>query len=85
MANKTPTGIYNPENPDTDGDSSTALEPAERSQTAKEIADLQDKILKLANSRERLPQPLFWSLFNSRIRDIKKNKELDRLLSDVLG
>lgn len=85
MANKIPTGIYNPGNPDTDGDSSTALEPAERSQTAKEIADLQDKILKLANSRERLPQPLFWSLFNSRIRDIKKNKELDRLLSDVLG
>jgi len=57
----------------------------ERSATAKEIADLQDKILKFARNRERLPQPLFWSLFNSRIRDIKKNKELERLLNDVLG
>lgn len=57
----------------------------ERSQTALEIADLQERILKLANSRERLPQPLFWSLFNSRIKDIKKNKELARLLNDVLG
>jgi|GEM_PF-2448990 len=57
----------------------------ERSATAKEIADLQEKILKFARNRERLPQPLFWSLFNSRIRDIKKNKELERLLNDVLG
>ncbi len=58
---------------------------AERSQTAKEIADLQERILRLARDRERLPQPLFWSLFNSRIQEIKKDKELKRLLSDVLG
>ena len=57
----------------------------EKSQTAKEIADLQERILRLANNRERLPQPLFWSLFNSRISEIKKNKELARLLNDVLG
>jgi len=57
----------------------------ERSQTAKEIADLRDRILRLARDRERLPQPLFWSLFNSRIQEIKKEKELKRLLSDVLG
>jgi hypothetical protein len=57
----------------------------ERSQTAKEIADLQERILRLARDRERLPQPLFWSLFNSRIQEIKKEKELKRLLSDVLG
>jgi hypothetical protein len=59
--------------------------PHQRSATAKEIADLQDRILKLAHNRERLPQPLFWSLFNSRIHEIKKNKELERLLNDVLG
>jgi len=58
---------------------------SDKSQTAKEIADLQERILRLANSRERLPQPLFWSLFNSRIKEIKKNKELERLLNDVLG
>jgi hypothetical protein len=60
-------------------------ERAERSHTAKEIADLQDRILRLASNRERLPQPLFWSLFHSRISEIKKNKELARLLNDVLG
>jgi hypothetical protein len=57
----------------------------ERSQTAKEIADLQERILRLARDRERLPQPLFWSLFNSRIQEIRRDKELKRLLSDVLG
>lgn len=59
--------------------------PAEKSHTAKEIEDLQDRIVRLASNRERLPQPLFWSLFTSRINEIKKNKELARLLNDVLG
>ena len=67
------------------GDVGLESAPHERSATAKEIADLQDKILKFARNRERLPQPLFWSLFNSRIREIKKNKELERLLNDMLG
>lgn len=58
---------------------------AEKTQTAKEIANLHERILRLAHERERLPQPLFWSLFNSRINDIKKQKELSRLLDDVLG
>jgi len=57
----------------------------EKTQTAKEIAALHEKLMRLARDRERLPQPLFWSLFNSRIQEIKKNKELQRLLSDVLG
>lgn len=57
----------------------------EKSAIAKEIETLQETILRLARDRERLPQPLFWSLFNSRITDIKRNKELSRLLKDVLG
>ncbi len=57
----------------------------EKSATAREISDLQERILKLARNRERLPQPLFWSLFHSRLSEIKKNKELARLLNDVLG
>jgi hypothetical protein len=57
----------------------------EKSATAQEIEDLHSTVLKFARARERLPQPLFWSLFNSRIRDIKRNKELSRLLKDVLG
>lgn len=61
------------------------LQQTERSQTATEIADLRERVLRVARDRERLPQPLFWSLFNSRIQEIKKEKELKRLLSDVLG
>lgn len=57
----------------------------EKSSIAQEIEDLQHTILRLARDRERLPQPLFWSLFNSRLRDIKKNKELDRVLRETLG
>lgn len=57
----------------------------ERTQTANEIAALHEKLMRLARERERLPQPLFWSLFNSRIQEIKKNKELQRMLSEVLG
>jgi hypothetical protein len=57
----------------------------EKSSIAQEIENLQHTILRLARDRERLPQPLFWSLFNSRLRDIKKNKELDRVLRETLG
>ncbi len=60
-------------------------EPAERSSVAREIDDLQKTILRLARDRERLPQPLFWSLFNSRLRDIKKSKSINRLLKETLG
>lgn len=58
---------------------------AERSRVADEIEDLRATILRLAKDRERLPQPLFWSLFNSRLKDIKRSKELSRLLNDVLN
>ena len=58
---------------------------SEKSVVAREVDDLQRTILRLARDRERLPQPLFWSLFNSRLRDIKKQKELRRLLKETLG
>ena len=57
----------------------------ERSAIAKEIESLQSTILRFANERERLPQPLFWSLFNSRIKEIKERKEVDRLCKEALG
>lgn len=58
---------------------------AEKSSIAKEIEGLQTTILRLARDRERLPQPLFWSLFNSRIREIKQNKEVRRVLQEAFG
>jgi TATA-binding protein-associated factor Taf7 len=58
---------------------------SEKSTVAREIENLQSTVLRYARERERLPQPLFWSLFNSRLRDIKKTKELERLLRETLG
>lgn len=54
-------------------------EPCERSAIANELSALQETVLRLARERERLPQPLFWSLFNSRLKDIKRHKEEQRL------
>lgn len=58
---------------------------AERTAVAKELENLKDTILRLARDRERLPQPLFWSLFNSRLKEIKKSKEVSRILREALG
>ena len=69
-----------------DDDDDTDVSPvAERSAIAREVEDLQKTVLRLARDRERLPQPLFWSLFNSRLKDIKKHKDLARLLKETLG
>jgi len=57
----------------------------EKSAVAREVESLRETVLRFARERERLPQPLFWSLFNSRIKEIKKNKESDRLIREALG
>lgn len=69
----------------TDRDDEGPIESPERSATARDIEDLKETVLRLARDRERLPQPLFWSLFNSRLKDIKKHKELERALRASLG
>jgi hypothetical protein len=68
-----------------ENDSTLQADGSEKSQIAREIEDLQSTVMRFARERERLPQPLFWSLFNARLRDIKKNKELERLLRETLG
>ena len=68
-----------------DTEEDVLTETPERSAIAENISDLKDTILRLARDRERLPQPLFWSLFNSRLKDIKKTKEQERLLRESLG
>jgi len=37
------------------------------------------------NKRTRLPQPLYWSLFNSEIARIKARKNKKRLLESIFG
>jgi TATA-binding protein-associated factor Taf7 len=53
----------------------------ERSALAEDLANLKNTITRLVENRERLPQPMFWSLFNARINDIKKQKELERVVN----
>lgn len=57
----------------------------EKTAVAKDLEKLKKTVLRLATERERLPQPLFWSLFNSRLKDIKKSKEVSRILREALG
>jgi TATA-binding protein-associated factor Taf7 len=68
----------------TEGDSETQPPQDERSAIAQEIRELHTTITRLANERERLPQPLFWSLFHNRLNKIRKTKELTRTLAQVL-
>jgi hypothetical protein len=56
-----------------------------RSPLAHRVERLRDATVKAAERRERLPQPLFWSLFRSEINDIKRRKARARALSAALG
>ena len=67
----------------TDDDDDT--QPKERSAVAANIESLQATVKRLSEERDVLPQPLFWSLFHSRLASIKKQKEISRVVSEVLG
>jgi len=66
-------------------DASDENEPRERSAVAENIESLQATVRRLAEEREVLPQPLFWSLFHSRLSAIKKQKEISRVVAEALG
>jgi len=55
------------------------------SELAKEISRLKESVIRAAESRDRLPQPLFWSLFSERVKEIRSAKQLKRAIDDVLG
>jgi hypothetical protein len=70
---------------DQNADDDVDREPKERSAVAANIESLQATVKRLAEERDVLPQPLFWSLFHSRLASIKKQKELSRVVSEALG
>ena len=51
---------------------------------AEEIRRLQAATLASIEKRERLPQPLFWSLFHSELEKVRRAKKQERLLQEVL-
>lgn len=67
-----------------DDDSDTCI-IKERSALAANIDSLQATVKRLTEERDVLPQPLFWSLFHSRLSAIKKQKEISRVVSEALG
>lgn len=60
------------------------IEARERSPLAQEIERLKKASFRAATDKERLPQPLFWSLFGHAIRDLRKKKREIREISDLL-
>lgn len=54
------------------------------SEMALELKDIQRATVDAASRRERLPQPLFWSLFHSRIKELKDKKRKQRILEEFL-
>ena len=66
------------------GMSEDDLKPKEMSGVAKEIQRLKTATIRAAQNRERLPQPLFWSLFHSSLKEVREAKEQERLISDLL-
>jgi hypothetical protein len=67
-----------------DDDDDNTPSQVERSAVAVDIEKLQKTVLRLANEREVLPQPLFWSLFHTRLENIRKQKHIERTLKECL-
>ncbi len=54
-----------------------------QTEIARDLASLKNSVMDAARKRERLPQPLFWSLFHVQIHDIKRRKLRRRLLEQI--
>ena len=52
---------------------------------AKRLERLKKSTVGASETRERLPQPLFWSLFHAELKELKREKALARALDEVFG
>lgn len=66
---------------DSEDSAPTSMAP---SAVASEIAELRDSVRLSQEKRSPLPQPLFWSLFAHKITAIRKKKELESSLRELL-
>lgn len=64
----------------TDGGSVLAESQFQPSELSLKVAKFKSTILDTVRSREVLPQPLFWSLFNAQLLELRKQKAEARLL-----
>ena len=63
----------------------SAEEAPRRSAISAAVERLKSASFKAAAERERVPQPMFWSLFTSELEAIKAKKREARLLSSIFG
>ena len=63
------------------GTGEVSVEEPQDSKVKRELASLKKASIRAFRTRERLPQPLFWSLFNLKISQLKKLKGVRRLVS----
>jgi len=56
-----------------------------RSALAEELQAFKQSIFETVEKRDRLPQPMFWAVFGSRLEEVKKAKALKRALDEKLG
>lgn len=66
-------------------DTNESIEPRERSVIAEEIARLKEATFRAVAERERLPQPLFWSVFGEQLKSIKRLKAQTRAIEAVIN
>ena len=52
---------------------------------ALELEQVRDATLRAAAKRDHLPQPLFWSLFHARIRELKQEKSTERAIKQAFA
>lgn len=52
---------------------------------ALELEQVRQATLQAAAKRNVLPQPLFWSLFHSRIKELKKEKSSERAIKQAIA
>ena len=69
---------------DATNEESIAVEPEGPSKIARRLDDLKNATLRAIGARERLPQPLFWSLFSSQVEDIRAARRAQRQLRKIL-
>lgn len=66
-------------------DTEPKLQGKEASPIAKDLKRVRDAALDAAAKRDKLPQPLFWSLFFTELNAVKREREQIRHIEEALS
>ena len=71
--------INSADSSDSQDNSECVSEEHEASELALRLMRLKQATMRVVGNRERLPQPLFWSLFHTEISEIRRRRLAERL------